>query len=395
MPHNLRMSSDAKQPTYLFVLSWSLAHLGGVNQVVINLARQMAQSGNMRPIVLVADWDAAEPVWEASHGLTTVRWRIRAWEDCKSLKERLAYWWWERRFRHDFARFCAEHQVIAINCHYPGASAFTLQRAAARLNRAIAVILSFHGADLGSLARLEPAAMAPWRQLAARAKAVVVCSSDLGEKFAAVFGPATPPVVIHNGLDAEYFVALAKDAAPAGTRRSILSVGKFEGKKGQDVLIDAFAAIAAEHPDTDLVLLGASAVGSNLPDLQAQCARLGIAQRVLFFPDTPHHEVAGFYQRATVFVLPSRQEPFGIAILEAGAFGLPVVASRVGGIPEIITDGEHGLLVAPDDAAALAQSLKTLLDAPIDAQAMGRRLHQRVMTGFTWRAAYQKYVALI
>ncbi|APW36070.1 hypothetical protein RD110_01660 [Rhodoferax koreense] len=389
------MSRTAKQPTYLFVLSWSLAYLGGVNQVVINLARQMERDGQLRSIVLVADWEAAEPVWETSHGLTVVRWRLRTWQAGMRLKERLAYWWWERRFRHDFARFCEEHQVVAVNCHYPGASAFTLQRAAARLRRAVALILSFHGADLTQLAALDDAALTPWRRLAARAKAAVVCSSDLGERFATVFGRATVPVVIHNGLDVEYFRALADGAAPAGPRRTILSVGRFEDKKGQDVLIDAFAAIAAAHPDADLVLLGASAVGSNLPALQAQCARLGIANRVLFFPDTPHHEVAGFYQRATVFALPSRQEPFGIAILEAGAFSLPVVASRVGGIPEIITEGEHGLLVAPDDAAVLAQALRTLLAAPDEARAMGRRLHERVMATFSWRTACQQYVALI
>jgi starch synthase len=81
-------------------------------------------------------------------------------------------------------------------------------------------------------------------------------------------------------------------------------------------------------------------------------------------------------------------------VLEAGAIGLPVVASRVGGIPEILEEGATGLMVRADDTAALAAGLQSLLDDPARAQAMGARLRHRVASTFTWTAAYAQYVAL-
>ena len=82
-------------------------------------------------------------------------------------------------------------------------------------------------------------------------------------------------------------------------------------------------------------------------------------------------------------------------LLEAGAFGLPVVASRVGGIPEILTDGITGRLVAPDDPAELALCLRSLLDSPAASQEIGARLRQHVLSNFTWNVAHEKYVTLV
>ena len=100
-------------------------------------------------------------------------------------------------------------------------------------------------------------------------------------------------------------------------------------------------------------------------------------------------------KQAKTFCLPSRAEPFGIAILEAGAYRLPVVASRVGGIPEIIIDGETGLLVEPDDTRALTAALDRVLSDADLARNLGERLYERVVGDFSWKRAYQQYRTLI
>jgi glycosyltransferase involved in cell wall biosynthesis len=387
------MHTAARKPAYLFVVPWSLHYAGGVNQVVINLARQAIAAGEYEPIVLITDWNATRPIWEDFHGLKTVRWRIRPHHPGMGVKEGLAYFLWESRFRRTYEDFCRQHQVAVINVHYPNSSVFAIDRVIATFEQTIPLIVSFHGADLTALRSAEPPSVIErWRRLLGHVRGVVVCSHDLGNTLVGIMGNEVSPEVIHNGLDSGDFVAMATEPAPTG-QRIILNVAKFEEKKGQDVLVEAFAAIADDYADLTLVLVGAT--DKALPSLRALCAERGIDKRVQFVPDAAHRQVADFLRRATVFCLPSRQEPFGIVLLEAASFGVPVVASRVGGIPEIISHGINGQLVAPDDPVELALCLRAVLDDPVAAKQMGRSLSQHVGSRFTWAAAYRKYTNLI
>lgn len=374
------------------MLPWSLVHLGGVNQVVVNLAREMVKSCTFEPIILINDWNAVNPVWEKVHGLQTVRWRILPWHSEQSVKKRIAFFLWKRHFRPAFHQFCREHRVAAINLHYPGPVAFTLDIIIKRFEVAIPLILSFHGADLTNLRSAGASEVMQWQRLLKRAGKVVVCSHDLEKRIIATFGQDVAPYVIHNGLDVIAFAAMANTSSPIG-ERIILNVAKFEQKKGQDVLVQAFTHIADDYADLKLVFVGAT--DKALSSLQELCVINGIQERVHFFPDVPHHQVAEFFRQATIFVLPSRQEPFGIVLLEAAAFSLPVAASRVGGIPEILTDGVTGRLVAPDNPAELALCLRSLLECPEAAHEMGARLRHHVVTSFTWTAAHARYVSLV
>lgn len=383
---------QSSRRTYLFVLPWSLKHLGGVNQVVINLGLEMQRAGVFEPVVLITDWNATVPAWEEIHGLKTVRWRVRPYHQSMSLKEKVAYWVWEQSFRPAFLEFCAENRVAAINPHFVDSSSMTLDRMIRVMTKPVPLILSFHGADINSYFGASADEIAAWQGLLRRADGIVVCSSDLGNRVRDVFGDDLITNVVHNGLDVDGFVAKAHKRI-SSDRRVILNVGKFEVKKGQDVLIKAFAKIACDYPDVDLVLVGAT--DSALPILKDLCVYEGIVERVRFCADIPHDQVANFFKQATIFALPSRQEPFGIVILEAGAFALPVVASLVGGIPEILTDGYTGRLVSPDDPVELAECLQSLLDNPSESNAMATRLHNLVVSDFTWTAAYGKYRCLL
>lgn len=376
-------------PIYLFVLPWSLHHLGGVNQVVINLARQMALQGSFEPVILVMDWDANEPVWETVHGLRTVRWRIRGPYSGHNVKWRIANFFWRRRFAPAFKAFCRDHNVAVINSHYPNEATLTLDALAQTFVPAPQIIVSFHGGDVTSLQASAPSKLNIWRELLKRAHGVVVCSSALGQRVEQILGCA--PTVIHNGIDAAAFCSMAGSSSK-NPRRTLLSVGKFEENKGQDVLVRAFATLVADYADLDLMLVGATA--ATLQPLRQICVQLGIQHRVYFRPDVLHHDVASCFASASIFVLPSRVEPFGIVLLEAGCFALPVVASAVGGVPEILEDGVTALLIEPDRPDKLALALRTVLDDPASARAMGERLRVHVLKNFSWTRAHDLYVQL-
>jgi glycogen(starch) synthase len=109
----------------------------------------------------------------------------------------------------------------------------------------------------------------------------------------------------------------------------------------------------------------------------------------------PHEQTLAAIAGAELLVLPSRREPFGIVLLEAGSLGVPVVASRVGGIPEIVEDDASGRLVAPDDAGALARAIGELLGDRAEAQRLAANLRRAAETRFTWRRAADRYAAIL
>jgi len=389
------MEISSQRPAYLFILPWSLHHLGGVNQVVENLALEMKRNNVVQPIVLIADWDATQPIWEVVHGINTVRWRIRSYHEDMGIKEKLAFFVWEAQFSLKFYRFCNEHKVVAINAHYPGGSAFSIARIIKRFSRNIRFILSFHGTDISNIASANDSVLTQWRTLLldASTSGVVVCSNDLGRRLVDVVGSEISPVVIHNGLNTREFSSMAHESTSGSTERIILNVAKFEQQKGQDVLIKAFAEIACKCDDVKLVLVGST--DKALPSLRALCVSKSIEQRVEFHPDIPHKNVADFYKVATVFCLPSRKEAFGIVMLEAASFAVPVVASRIGGIPELVSDGINGFLVPPDNSSELARCIMLLLDDPVLAKEMGKCLSEHVHANFTWNIAYTSYINML
>ena len=94
---------------YLFVLPWSLKHLGGVNQVVINLGLEMQRAGIFEPVVLITDWNATVPVWEEVTDIENCSLANRPYHQSMNFKEKVAYWVWERSFRSAFQQFCLEY----------------------------------------------------------------------------------------------------------------------------------------------------------------------------------------------------------------------------------------------------------------------------------------------
>lgn len=196
--------------------------------------------------------------------------------------------------------------------------------------------------------------------------------------------------VVHNGVDlSEYDVT----KVPSGVFRREMGIapdatvlgftGHIQPRKGIDTLIRAAAKVAKTRPDVVFVVVGANPVGSAenyRAQYEALAREYGIADRFLFagFREDVRFALRDF----DIHVLPSYQEAFGRAIIEAMALGLPVVASRVGGIPEIITHDVNGLLVPPGDADALAEQIGRLVDSPKLRHQLGEAAVTRVRDRF-------------
>ncbi len=201
--------------------------------------------------------------------------------------------------------------------------------------------------------------------------------------------------VVYGGADVERFAP-----GPDGERSGVLFVGRLTPHKGIDRLIEALP------PHATLTIAGSAGHDPDPPerDYPDHLRTLAAGRDVRFLGRVDDAKLPALYRRAAVVVLPSvhvtcygrriaTSELLGLSLLEAMASGAAVVASRVGGVPEIIVDGDTGLLVEPGDVRGLRAVLDALLCDPARARAMGHRARRRVLERFTWEACARRCVA--
>jgi glycogen(starch) synthase len=220
------------------------------------------------------------------------------------------------------------------------------------------------------------------------AAALTALSEATKAQFAAHSRPARRAQVVLGGVD----LALA-DAAPPWQhdRRYIFCAARFDLRhKAIDVLLAAFGQIAPDHPDIDLLIAGD---GPDRERLAALAAAPGLAGRVAMLGVRPRGELWSLYKGALFFAMPSRlPEGLGLVFLESMACSRPVIATRSGGTPEIVIDGDNGLLVDDDRAESLAAAMRTMLADDRARLAMGRRGYAMVRDRFTWRAVADRHL---
>ncbi|MHB8604058.1 MAG: glycosyltransferase family 4 protein [Thermoplasmatota archaeon] len=222
--------------------------------------------------------------------------------------------------------------------------------------------------------------------LAAAARIICVASGE--RDTLARFMPLdlAKTVVIPNGIDVSRFTLEPDGAAfrrrwELGDAPLVLTAGRLAVNKGLPFLVDAFAKLPRE---TRLVLVGEDQ--DQRVKLEAQAARLGVGERVIFTGALAEREYVDALGAADVFALASEWEAFGIVLAEAQAAGAPVVATRVGGAPDVVVDGETGFLVPYGDAGALASALARVLADPKRAEAMGAAGRAHALAAFDWGA---------
>lgn len=224
------------------------------------------------------------------------------------------------------------------------------------------------------------------------AAACVLCYSETDEQRLRDRGVDAPIRVVNNGIDCQQFTP-GRDREGSG----LLFVGRLTDAKGLPTLLEAVARLESDYPDLTLDVVGD---GPERSRYERRCRQLGIADRVTFVGDVPYDEMVRYYREAAAFVLPSHCEGLPRTVLEAMACETPVVASAVGGIPEIVVPDETGLLVDVDPrggedvepaepeafARRLAEGVNALMGDPERRREMGAAARRRVEEQFSWRS---------
>jgi glycogen(starch) synthase len=235
----------------------------------------------------------------------------------------------------------------------------------------VPLVVTGHGEDIqvdpacGYGVRLDRRIDRKVRRVLASADALIAIGEAMKLEMVAAGADPSRATVIRTGFNVAGENGTVAERLPAAAREPgyLLSVGRLVRKKGHDLLLRAMRRVVDRHPVARLVIAGEGPERGALE-------RLAGALRL-----TPHVEFAGFvtgvalaslYARGSLFVCPSRWEPLGLVNLEAMASGLPVAAFRIDGIPEIVKEGESGLLANPEDEEDLAAAILRLMeDGPL------------------------------
>jgi glycosyltransferase involved in cell wall biosynthesis len=186
--------------------------------------------------------------------------------------------------------------------------------------------------------------------------------------------------IVPNGIDTSLFAEQYSHNAGDVFRKRygliskklVLYVGRVERSKGLDFLIQGFAKVSDRFGDARLVIVG-SGNAEYLNRLRREARREGIDQDTLFLGKIEQDLLLGAFHASDLVVLPSLMEGFGLTLLEAMTAGKPVVATRVGAIPEVVENGLTGLLVDPGDSSKLADAIVQILENPAMSRSMGER----------------------
>lgn len=233
-------------------------------------------------------------------------------------------------------------------------------------------------------------------QFVARQSVMVAVSEDLRQFVTQRLAIHPDNIrVVHNGVHLRQHAVsdrrntIRKEMGINGSQPCIGTVGNLYAVKGQAYLLRACAAVAKEFPDFVLLVAGR---GEQLESLEEEARSLGIERNVRFLGF--REDVPALLEAMDVFVLPSVSEGLPVSILEAMALGKAVVASNIGGIPEVVKDGTTGYLVPPSDPAALTAKILLLLHHPQLAADLGESGRKRVQEVFSLDKMVQEYESL-
>ncbi len=259
------------------------------------------------------------------------------------------------------------------------------------------LVVSLHGSDI-YLAERGRAMMAVAAGTFRSAAAVTACSSDLRDRGVSLGARPATCTVIPYGVNSQEFrpdadarAAVRAELGLEDHAPLVVGLGRLVAKKGFGILLDAWPHVLAHAPQATLCIVG---YGDLRGPLEDQAQRLGLAARVRFAGQLERRRAAAYLAAADVFALPIVREGVdGLpnVLLEAMGTGRPVVASRVAGVPDVIDDGVHGIIVPERDPVALATAILRLIrDRPF-AERLGRAARARVEQELTWERTCARF----
>jgi L-malate glycosyltransferase len=283
------------------------------------------------------------------------------------------------------ARWIDDAELDVLHVHYAVPYAVSARLALEMATRTPRLVVTLHGTDVTGVGR-DPL-YAPATRLALRhAQVVTTPSRALAEaaREALALPDGLAVTVVPNFVDAHRFRPATRSARAHGP--TLVHMSNFRPVKRTSVLVELLARVR-EHVDARMLLIGD---GPERRALAEAFARAGLGRQVRFLGMV--QDPAPWLREGDVFVLPSAMESFGLSALEAMASGLPVVASRVGGVPEVVDDGVTGLLVEPESTVAFAEAATALLLSRERREAMAHAGRARAVRLFSPQRAVAAYL---
>lgn len=283
--------------------------------------------------------------------------------------------------------------INCIHIHYPTGSSILIALSSALTQ--IPFIVTFHGSDL-----LRIRDMARWKRMLVttalrRGQRLVSVSEFIKRDALELVGQHTNHLTVYNGvrIDSASLATAAgsTDGLPFPSGSYFLFSGIPKPIKGADVLLKAWASFSQQVPEANLVIIGAGWEHSELlRDFPWLKDRQSV--KIMGLVDPAH--VLRLISHASAVVAPSRREGLGYILLEAGICKTPVIATTVGGIPEVIEHQKTGLLVRSEDDQELCKAMKQLYDSPSLGRELGRNLRKRVESDFSQSAMTRAYTEI-
>jgi glycosyltransferase involved in cell wall biosynthesis len=244
-----------------------------------------------------------------------------------------------------------------VNLHYATDQYFYFAICRRLLN--VKLVTSIHGGDIFPDGGPHANHSLLSRSLFDASDLIIAPSRRFRDDFTASFPEHSGKAhFIHNGIKPCEFQVSPSDCRRTGKTRFVLSVASYHKYKGLDVLIRSLAVLVRCDPRVKLLLAGD---GPEREPLEELARSLDVHRQIDFLGWQGRDQIKDLLSKCDVFVLPSRWESFGLVLLEALYCGIPVVATNVVGIPEVIEDGTNGLLVEPENPVALAAAIKRIL----------------------------------
>lgn len=359
----------------LFISELFWPYVGGAERLGARLVADLDGQGH-RVLVVTSHDQLRLPDHEGFRGVPVFRFGFR-----EALKrgDVGAVLGLRRRFRDVVGDFAPE----LIHLYQPGPSALCQWDVLG--SRSVPLLVTLHN-DLNPGQMREKNSV--YFRLFHAATWLASCSrSALGQALALDPSLTSRSSVIHNGVDVPDVMA----APYPEYVMQLLCLGRLVAQKGFDLALRAFAEVSPRFPDARLVIAGD---GEERDRLEAMANDLGL-NRVTDFPGLVAPErVAALMNQSRMVLMPSRREGLPVAALETACAARPIIASRVGGLPELVVHNETGLLFEKEDVGELARSVVRLLTQPALAARLGLAARKRVESHFSWRKYVDEYLAL-
>ena len=362
--HHDYVRPNGGSPIHVGMVLTTLGH-GGVPEVVYQLMRGLPTDRFCAHLcVLKREEDASNVCPERAERFSAAGLDVSFAHDSSRKIETVA----------SVADWIADRGIALLHTHSNRPNVVGRMAGALFRSQGLAVVAHYHNQYDDKWER-DPAMLSLERRLVASTDAMIAVSESVRRHVADNIGVDEQRIdVIPNGVDASAFTGVDRsDARRAllldATRPVVGLIGRITEQKGQEDFVEAALAIAVERPEPLFVMVGFAEDAELQQRLRQKIAVFGLSDRIRFLGN--RDDMASVYAALDLVVAPSRWEGFGMMLIEAMAAGRPIVATRVGAIPEIVRDGRTGVLVEPRDAQALARAITGMLDDPQRRIAMG------------------------